>query len=59
MKKSIKDTKAGNPTEKTLFQELKLGIRDLFIATITQDSDTSMIMRLPNGNQYRIELKAL
>ena len=59
MKKIIKDTKAWNPTEKTLFQELKLGIRDLFIATITQDSDTSMIMRLPNGNQYRIELKAL
>ena len=59
MKKIMKNTKEWNTTEKTLFQELKLGIRDLFVATIMQDSDTSMIMRLPNGNQYRIELKAL
>ncbi len=46
-------------TEKELFEELKLAVKDTFTAIIQQETDTSLTMRFVDGNQFRVSVERL
>ena len=46
-------------TEKELFEELKLAVKDTFTAIIQQETDTSLRMRFVDGSQFRVSVEHL
>lgn len=44
-------------TQNELFEELYLAIKDIFVATIIKETDTSLTVRFLDGKQFRISLE--
>lgn len=44
-------------TQNELLEELYLAIKDIFVATIIKETDTSLTVRFLDGKQFRISLE--
>lgn len=59
MKKNNQKNEQPKITEKELFEELKLAVKDTFTAIIEQETDTSLVMRFVDGSQFRASVECL
>ena len=59
MKKNNQKNAQPKITEKELFEELQLAVKDTFTAKVKQETDVSLIMHFVDGSLFRVSVERL
>ena len=59
MKKNNQKNAQPKITEKELFEELQLAVKDTFTAVIEQETNTSLTMCFVDGTRFRVSVECL